>query len=358
MSNLRTEGFHHVAKAAADIAASLRFYREALGLELVKRTAVLEDGEPLWELWFGLEHGIPGTLVSVRERPGAERGRAGIGGIHHTALGVEDEGALLRWKRWLTDRGHRVSGPFDRKWFTSIYLSDPDGQVVELATRGPGYAVDEPAHALGEQEIDPGEDRMRGKRDEEAIAGSIHPEPVPEITREMALTGIHHVSGITDDVEAAHAFFTRALGLRRVKRTVNQDAPDIPHHFWARYEGTTVMEGSSMTLFGWPPEGVRLRHGAGQTHHIAFRARDTEELQRWRTHLEGLELEVSPLQDQRYFTSLFVRAPDGLRIEIATDDPGFTVDEDTGTLGTALALPDELEPRRREIAERLTPLPD
>jgi glyoxalase family protein len=358
MSDLRTEGFHHVAKVTADIAASLRFYRDALGLRLVKRTAVLEDDAPAWKLWLGLEHGQPGSLISVRERRDGVRGRAGVGGIHHTALGVADEDALLMWKRWLTDLGLRVAGPFDRKWFTSIYLADPDGQVVEMATRGPGYAVDEPADALGEREIDPGEDRMRGSRDESAIAARTHPEPVDAITPEMALTGIHHVSGITDDVEVAHRFYTRGLGLRRVKRTVNQDAPSIPHHFWARYEGETVMEGSSMTLFGWPPRGARVRHGAGQTHHIAFRAEDAAQLERWQGHLVELGMEPSAVEDHRYFSAISLAAPDGLRVEIATDGPGFAVDEDAGTLGTALTLPEMLEPRRREIADRLTPLPN
>jgi glyoxalase family protein len=88
----------------------------------------------------------------------------------------------------------------------------------------------------------------------------------------MAITGIHHVSAITDDIDASHRFYTHALGLYRVKQSVNQDELSIPHHFWAHYDGETVTPGSSMTLFGWPADYKQTRGGTGQTHHVAFRA--------------------------------------------------------------------------------------
>jgi glyoxalase family protein len=354
MSPLVTLGFHHVTLVSRDAQRTLRFYGDLLGLRLVKRTVDVDDPSS-YHLYFGDAGGRPGTLLTFVERPRAGRGGWGKGGIHHVALGVEDEAALLRWKRRLTDRGIPVSGPYDRGWFRSIYFTDPDGQILEIATRGPGYAIDEPPDRLGSELIMPGAEQMRGNRDEAAIRARTHPEPVPEIVPEMALQGIHHLTGITDDVERAHHFYTRALGLRLVKRSVNQDSPDMPHWFWASYDGRVVEPHSSWTLFGWP--GIRrARGGVGQTHHITFRAADDDHLLAWREHLVGMNIEVTPIVDREYFRRIRFLAPDGLLLEIATDGPGFAVDEDAAALGGSLRLPRSLEPQRSTIADGLTPL--
>lgn len=326
MTPLVTEGFHHVTLVSADAQRTLDFYRGVLGLGLLKRTA--GSGDPgAHHLYFGNANGSPGTILAFLERPHSPRGAWGVGGVHHLALGVETEDALLRWKRRLSDHGVAVNGPYDRRWFRSLYFTDPDGQILEIATHGPGYATDEPPDALGERVVRPRAEQLSGNRDEAAIRARTHPEPVPVITPEMALSGIHHVSGITDDVERAHDFYTQALGLRIVKRTVNQDAPTMPHWFWARYDGGRVAPHSSMTLFGIP-RGKRARAGVGQAHHVAFRARDDQEQLAWREHLLSLGVDVSPVQERKYFRSISFRAPDGLLLEIATDGPGFPVDGD------------------------------
>jgi len=321
MQPLITEGFHHVTLVATDTARSAGFYRDLLGLGLLER-AEDPDAPGAHHLYFGAADGSPGTLLTVQERPGATRGAWGVGGVHHVALGVEDEAGLLKWKRRLTDHGVPVTGPYDRGWFHSIYFTDADGQIVEIATHGPGYDLDEPMDALGELTVQPRQQNLSGLRDEAAIRARTHPEPVPEVTPDMALTGIHHVSGITDSVERAHEFYTGALGLRIVKRTVNQDAPGMPHWFWANYDGARVLPHSAMTLFGIP-RGKRAREGAGQLHHVAFRARDDAELAAWSEHLRSLGVEVGPVRDRAYWRSISFRAPDGQLLEIATDGPGF-----------------------------------
>jgi glyoxalase family protein len=96
--------------------------------------------------------------------------------------------------------------------------------------------------------------------------------------------------------------------------------------------------------------------GAGQTHHIAFRAESADEQAAWRDHLLSLDIEVTPVLDRSYFQSIYFRAPDGLLLEIATDPPGFAVDEPADTLGQALKLPEWLEPQRADIESRLAPL--
>ncbi|HEX5727030.1 MAG TPA: VOC family protein [Longimicrobiaceae bacterium] len=148
MKPLVTEGFHHVTMVATDARRTLAFYRDLLGVRLVKRTVNFDDPGS-YHLYFGDRTGSPGTILTFFEWPHAARGAWGIGGVHHVALGVETEEALRKWKRRLNDAGVATTGPIDRRWFRSLYFADPDGQVLELATRGPGYAVDEPADALG-----------------------------------------------------------------------------------------------------------------------------------------------------------------------------------------------------------------
>jgi glyoxalase family protein len=196
MSELMTPGLHHVTMVSTDAQRTLDFYRDLLGLKLVKQTVNFDDPGS-YHLYFGGATGAPGTLLTFFEWKGVPRGAPGIGGVHHVALGVADDDGLLRWKRRLTDAGVHVSGPYDRRWFHSIYFRDPDGQILEIATRGPGYQLDEPMHALGETEIVPGPENLVGQRDEAAIQARTWHEPVAEISAGMALDGIHHVSGLT-----------------------------------------------------------------------------------------------------------------------------------------------------------------
>jgi len=353
MSQFTTLGFHHVTLVARDVRATLAFYRDLLGFRLVKRTVNFDDPSS-YHLYFGNETGAPGTIVTFFEWPASARGRYGIGGIHHHAFSTSTRDTLLQWKRWLNGRGVPTSGPMERGYFTSLYFRDPDGQVLEIATRGPGYAIDEPIGTLGSTQTQPGSTQLPGGRDEAAIAAETWPEPVNAITPEMQLAGLHHVTGMTDDLDRASEFYEAALGLRMVKRSVNQDSPDVLHYFWANYDGTRVLSGSSLTMFGWPPRAPRAQYGAGQTHHIAFRAPDRESQTAWREHLLSIGLSVSPVMDRTYFESIYFRAPDGMLFEIATDGPGFSVDE--AEPGSALKLPEWLETRRTEIESALQKL--
>lgn len=350
-----TDGFHHVTMVSGDARRTLPFYRDLLGLPLVKQT-VNFDVPDTYHLYFGDDQGRPGTILTFFEWPRAGRGRYGVGGVHHVALGTTTPEQQLRWKRRLTDAGVPVSGPYDRGWFHSIYFRDPDGQVLEIATEGPGFDLDEPIGALGQRLIQPNPHRLIGGRDEATIRAETHPEPVPTIDDELRLRGIHHVTGMSDDLAASHDFYERALGLRLIKQSVNQDDPDTLHYFWANYDGTRVLPSSDMTLFGWPKGAPRAREGTGQTHHVAFRARDEEQLRAWREHLLEQDIPVSDVMDRTYFKSIYFRSPDGLLHEIASDSPGFAVDEPADRLGSALRLPPWLESRRAEIEPGLRPL--
>ncbi len=353
MPSLSTRGFHHITMVSTDASRTLAFYGGLLGLGLVKKTVNFDD-PGAYHLYFSGQLGEPGTILTFFEWPRSPRGHWGVGGVHHLALGVADAEAQLMWKRRLTDAGVRVTGPLDRGYFRSLYFADPDGQILEIATRGPGYAIDEPADALGRELVTPPVERLPEGRDEQAIAALTHPEPVPEITPAMHLEGIHHISAITDDLARAGEFIEGVLGLALVKKTYNQDDAKTKHYFWADYDGARVGAHSSLTLFDWTGSTHRARPGAGQTHHIAFRTPDEEEQKAWQEHLRVMNVDVTQVMDRTYFRSIYFRAPDGLLMEIATDGPGFGVDE--VELGSSLKLPEWLESRRPEIEGALTPL--
>jgi len=350
-----SKGFHHSTHVSSNAARTLAFYRDILGFRLVKKT-VNFDLPDTYHLYFGDDKGSPGTLLTFFEWPNSPRGSWGVGGIHHVALGTKDYDTQLKWKRWLTDHGVPVSGPYDRGYFTSIYFADPDGQILEIATEGPGFDIDEPMNALGRDLMTPPESRLPAGRDEAKIAATTYPEPVDALTGDMTLEGIHHITGHTDDLGAAGEFYERALGLKLVKKSFNQDAPEILHYFWANYDGERILPGSDMTLFGAPKNGRKSREGVGQTHHIAFRADDEEQVSAWREHLLQQEIDVTEIRDRSYFKSIYFRSPDGLLVEIASDTPGFAIDESVATLGQGLNLPDWLEANRSEIVTQLRPL--
>jgi len=145
-------GIHHVTLVCSDMERTVHFYADILGLRLVKQ-AVNFDDPSVKHFYFGDEKGSPGTLLTFFEYRNGPRGQRGVGAAHHIALIVEDEAAQLAWKARLEEHGVSVSDIRDRKYFKSIYFNDPDGIIMEIATRGPSFAVDEdPAH-LGERMI-------------------------------------------------------------------------------------------------------------------------------------------------------------------------------------------------------------
>lgn len=132
----------------------MAFYRDLLGMRLVKQTRNYDDPGAR-HLYFGDADGAPGTVVSLFEYGQMEPGRVGVGSTHHFALCVESEDELGGWRDYLRSRGVGCTEVLDRTYFRSIYLRDPDGHIVEIASRGPGFAVDEAPEELGGRVIDP-----------------------------------------------------------------------------------------------------------------------------------------------------------------------------------------------------------
>lgn len=348
------QGLHHISIMTADAQRNIDFYASVLGQRFVKKTVNFDD-PGTYHLYYGDETGSPGTAITFFEIPGIPPGRPGIGGTHHLALQVTDRNSLLKWKRRLTDLGIAVNGPLDRHYFTSIYFRDPDGLILEIATQDPGWTVDEDADSLGSRFIAPPEEMVIRNRDEAQIKATTWDEPVPEITQDMALVhGMHHITAISSDIERTHSFFGELLGMRRVKMTSNFDDPESAHWYWGVDDGKP---GTILTYFERNPgRELRVRMGAGQTHHFALSVPDEDTQLEWREKLIQAGYRVSPVMDRMYFKSIYTSDPDGHVVELATAGPGFLVDEDIASLGQSLKLPPWMENSRDLIEQQLTPV--
>lgn len=339
-------GIHHITLISADAQRTLDFYTRVLGLRLVKKTVNFDDPSS-YHLYFGGEAGQPGSVITFFEWQDLPQGSPGIGGTHHFAMQVADQPGLLMWKRRLTDLGLNVAGPYNRRYFRSIYFRDPDGVILEIATNGPGFAVDELPHQLGQSYQPPAADTHD-------IQHLIWEEPVESITPEMSLrSGIHHISAISSDIHRTDAFYQGFLGMQMLKKTGNFDAPDMPHWYWGVDDGRP---GSVITYFEYPKNGRRVRMGTGQTHHFALAVKDEETQLEWREKMIRAGIPVSPVMDRVYFKSIYSRDPDGHIVELATEGPGFLVDEPVESLGQTLKLPPWLEASRQQIETTLNPV--
>jgi glyoxalase family protein len=312
-------GLHHVTVICSDAARTEDYYTGMLGFRVVARTTAAELSRSR-HIYYAVGDGAPGTLVSFVERPGMTPGREGVGGTHHFAMMVESREALLRWKRRLTDGGVAVNGPLDRHYFESIYHRDPDGTVIEIATRGAGWTRDEAPDRIGTEHRPPPAEMLKDNRDTQRIQAETWPEAVPAITADMRLRSLHHVTAIGSRIDAIHDFLHGILGLRRVKRTSNFDMPESFHWYWSAGSGDP---GTVVTYFERPDQHA-VTHGPGQTDHYALTVADGSALEQWRAKLLAARLPVSPIQDGDFFMSFFTRDPDGQAVELATAVPGFT----------------------------------
>ena len=347
-------GIHHITIVSANAQRTIDFYTQVLGQRFIKKTVNFDDPGS-YHLYFGNEVGRPGSVITFFEWPGVHRGHPGIGGTHHFALIVTDYNGLLQWKRRLVDMGIEVEGPLDRHYFKSIYFNDPDGTILEIATLGLGWTIDEAPDALGTEYREPPAQMLVNNRDEARIQAETWPEPVPTITSAMALSqGLHHITAIGSDIQRTQGFFGDLLGMRRVKMSSNFDDPTSAHWYWGVGDGRP---GTLITYFERSPsKSPRAQMGAGQTHHFAFAVPDEETQLVWREKLVKAGLRVTPVLDRVYFKSIYMNDPDGHIVELATIGPGFTVDEPVTDLGRDLKLPPWLEGQRGLIEQELHPV--
>lgn len=345
-------GLHHITLVSSDAQRTTDFYTKVLGMRMIKQTVNFDDPTS-YHLYYGDETGSPGSAITYFEWQDLPRGRHGIGGTHHYALRVPTYDGLLKWKRRLTDHGLQVTGPFDRNYFKSIYFTDPDGVIVEIATDGPGFGIDE--DEPGSAYKAPPEAMTAANRDEGRIAAEMWDAPVDEITADMALLhGMHHITAISSDIKRTDAFYRGLLGMELVKQTANFDDPNSAHWYWGVDGGKP---GTLVTYFERKVKNTRYsRMGTGMTHHFALGVENEDVQLEWREKLVKAGLPVSPVMNRDYFKSIYTRDPDGHIVELATLGPGYTIDEPVETLGTALRIPKMHEPIRAQIEATLTPL--
>ena len=305
-------GLHHVTAIASDPQRNLDFYIGLLGLRLVKRTVNFDD-PGTYHFYFGDARGTPGTILTFFSWPGARRGHRGVGQIEATAFAVSPDSVgywLDRFKEQHVT-AEKTSARFDEE---VIRFTDPDGLLLELVTSDSIAQV-------------------------ESWADSTVPA-------EHSLRGFHSVSAALEGYERTAQLLTESFGYRLVKESGNR------FRFVAPSESGPGRIVDLLCL----PDSQAGRVAAGSVHHIAFRAKNDNEQLQWREHLVELGYNVTPVIDRTYFHSIYFREPGGILFEIATEPPGFTLDEPIEELGSKLRLPPWMEVARSQIEQVLPPI--
>lgn len=305
-------GIHHVTAIAGKPNRNLDFYTRALGLRLVKKTVNFDD-PGTYHFYYGDETGEPGTILTFFPWENASPGRTGVGLAQETALRVPAE-SLGFWTHRLAKKGIE-HGPIERRFDEPVLtLSDPDG--MRLALVGVHGAEKEAAWSNG------------------------------KISVENAIRGFHGMTLMLAEAAPTAAVLAGVLGFKEVGRDGTR----------VRYRAADARFGNTIDI----REAIDFlpgRMGRGSVHHVAFRAADDKaQAEMADKAAKSYGLHHTEQKDRQYFRSIYFREPGGVLFEIATDRPGFTVDESAERLGIDLKLPRFLEPHRRELESVLPEL--
>jgi len=302
-------GLHHVTAIASDPQKNLDFYTEVLGLRFVKRTVNFDD-PGTYHFYFGDDAGSPGTILTFFPWPHAKPGPAGAGEVTKTAFSVPN-GSLEYWAERLADRSIPVEQTGKRFDEQVLTFPDPDGMRIEIVAHRDAGPVNAP--------------RFASVPPEHAIRGFFGVTLLEQEARETA--GILNV-----------------MGFQKVGEEGNR----------IRFSAAGHALGNHIDLL-IDPNAKFGSLGAGSVHHIAFRAKDDAAQKEWREEI-AKHLDVTPVLDRTYFHSIYFREPGGVLLELATDPPGFALDEPIEALGEELRIPQWLEPKRGFIEKRLAPI--
>ncbi len=293
---------------AGDPQTNLDFVTGVLGLRLVKLTVNFDD-PGTYHFYFGDELGRPGTILTFFPWPGGRRGVRGTGQATVTSFSVP-AGSMGFWRDRLSAKGvvdEEQETRFDEEVLTFL---DPDGLQLELVAQDG--------------------------------ANDVGPWSAGTVPAAHAIRGFHGVTLMEMSAEVTASFLTEAMGFDLVAEEGRR----------TRFRASQAAMGNVIDVLD-SPEAEPGRIAAGTVHHVAWRvAGDGEQLD-WQAELGRSGVSVTPVQDRQYFHSIYFREPGGVLFEIATDPPGFTLDESPDELGTALKLPPWLMPRRRQIEESL-----
>jgi len=306
MSTLTISGIHHITAIAGDPQRNLDFYTGVLGLRLVKLTVNFDD-PGTYHFYFGNEAGGPGSILTFFPWPTAPRGTVGTGQVGATAFAVPPE-SIDYWMARLAQ--HQASPErLDLRFGDPVIrFVDPEGLPLEI---------------VGAPDADPARAWARG-----AV-------PAPH-----AVCGFHSATLAQEGYERT-ASLLEVMGFQLVGNE------------GARYRYKASGDAASIIDVLCSPDGRQGRLGVGTVHHIAFRTPNDEEQAQWREDLVGRGYNLSPIMDRIYFHSIYMREPGGVLFEVATDPPGFALDESPDQLGTQLMLPPWLETYRSQLEQRL-----
>ena len=304
-------GLHHVTAICSDAQQNLDFYCGTLGLRLVKLTVNFDDPFA-YHLYYGDELGRPGTILTFFVWQGAQKARHGNKSVEATAFAIPS-GALSWWQEHLKSKNIAFTTPPSRFGESLLQFHDADGLTLEI---------------------------IESERATQGFAWESGPIPV-----QYAIRGLHSVTIAAEATAHTAALLGGALGFKA------SESSSLLEPNRVRFETGNGI--GSLIDIACLPDAPRATTGAGGVHHIAFRVAGDAEQTRLHAVLARDGLNVSPVMDRSYFRSIYFREPGGVLFEIATDTPGFTVDESAQGLGTGLQLPAQLEAYRSQIEERV-----
>ncbi len=309
-------GIHHVTAVSAKIRDNHRFYTRTIGMRLVKRS-VNQDDTSAYHLFYADAKGSPGTDLTFFDWP-VDRERRGTHAITRTGLRVAGLGALEWWQEHLRERQVAAGEIAERDGRLTLDFEDAEGQRIALV--------------------------------DDAGAGAANPWSASPVPAEHQVRGLGPVTMSVPALKPTDAVL-RAIGMRPVREYAHPDDARQSVHVYEMGPGGAGAELHVAVQPGLPV----TRQGAGGVHHVAFRTPDAD-YDAWAERLNALGIPNSGKVDRYYFRSLYFREPNGILFEIASDGPGFGVDENEDTLGEQVVLPPFLEPRRQEIVSRLKPI--
>lgn len=318
---MELQGIHHVSALTADAARNVGFYTGTLGMRLVKKT-VNQDDVSSYHLFYADEVGSPGTDLTFFDIPRMGGGRAGSSSISTVGLRVADADALGRWEERLDELGVAHDAVAPRAGRPTLALRDFEGQHLALVADG-----------------------------SEAANAAATPWSAGPVPAAWAVRGLGPVELTVRDIGPTARVLAELLGMREEGSYRLGSGPQAERVVFAMGPG-----GPGAELHLRAADLPREQLGRGSVHHVAFRVPDPLQHAAWLERLEAAGIATSGLVERYYFRSIYFREPSGILFELATDGPGFLVDEDREHLGERLSLPPFLEPQRARIEAGLHPL--
>ena len=315
---MQLTGIHHLTAVTADAPNNKKFYTEVLGLRLVKKT-VNQDQVTAYHLFYADGIASPGSDITFFDfaAPREERGNNSISVVGlRVAAG---QNTMLWWHNRLTDAGVKVSEVTQRDGRMTLDFTDPEGQRLALVDDG-GKGE---AHAWGKSPV----------------------------RADRQIRGLGPIIMTVPDLAPTNVVLTKVMEMRRVRDYGYPGSAKDRIHVYEMGEGGAAAE----LHVAVRPDLPAAKAGAGGVHHVAFRIPDAD-YDAWAERLKEMKVPNSGKVDRYWFKSLYFRDPSGVLFEIATDGPGFAVDEPLDQLGEKLVLPPFLEERRAEIEAGLKPL--